>query len=280
MRGMEVSMVRAISYILLVFLSILLVIAIPIGITAFSANSTFLKPYSSDTYLAKSGINSELKLTVKESLMGSDSAKNTSPLAKLRNKLVGQAFDSIVTDDLVSQKMNLLQISLWDYFTGKSKKLLAIPIPELSAALQAANVNLGDKTDLFSLLGGKTAELENIKTTYQLYQKATLVIYILIPILLIVCILLALSLDRRLWIGSCLVIGGLLTLLLWLPVTLFTNSINVPIQMEKVSEGITSLIMLARHDLLIRLSIVSAAVLLIGVIAMLIMKRRNTAQIT
>jgi uncharacterized membrane protein YccF (DUF307 family) len=274
---MEVSMVRAISYILLVFLSILLVITIPIGITAFSANSTFLKPYSSDAYLVKSGINSELKLIVKESLVGSDSAKNTSPLAKLRNKLVGQAFDSIVTDDLVSQKMNLLQISLWDYFTGKSKKLLTIPIPELSVALQAANVNLGDKTDLFSLLGGKTDELENIKTTYQLYQKGTFVIYILIPILLIVCVLLALSLDRSLWIGSCLVIGGLLTLLLWVPVTLFTNSINVPIQMQKVSERITSLIMLARHDFLIRLSIVSAAVLLIGVIAMLIMKRRNTA---
>jgi hypothetical protein len=267
--------VRAISYILLVFLSITLIIAIPIGITAYSANSTFLKPYSSDIYLAKSGINSELKLMVKESIMGSDSAKNTSPLAKLRNKLVGQAFDSIVTDDLVSQKMNLLQISLWDYFTGKSKKLLAIPIPELAAALKAANINLGGNTDLFSLLGGKTDELENIKTTYQLYQKGTLVIYILLPILLIVCVLLAQLLGRSLWIGACLVIGGVLTLLLRVPVNLLTNSISVPIQMQKVSKGITSMTMLARDDFLIRLSIVSAAVLFIGLIAIFLMKRRK-----
>jgi hypothetical protein len=171
--------------------------------------------------------------------------------------------------------VNLLQISLWDYFTGKSNKLLTIPIPELTAALNAANINLGQNTDLFSLLGGKTDELENIKTTYQLYQKGALVIYILIPILLIVCVVLALSLDRRLWIGSCLVIGGILTFLLWLPVTIFTNSITVPIQMQKVSKGITSMIMLARHDFLMQLSIVSAAVLLIGMLAMLLMKRRN-----
>jgi hypothetical protein len=255
----------------------MLVGAIPTGLIAFSANSTFLKPYSSNTYLVKSGLNAGLKLTLRENLIGSNSDNNVSGLEKLRYKLLGHAFDSIFTDDLVSKKMNLLQMSLWDYFTGKSNKLLTVPIPELSAALTAANLILGGNSDLFSLLGGKASELDNIKTTYQLYQRGTLVIYILLPILLILCFLLAQSLNKSRWIGVCLMIGCVLTLLLWLPVTLFSNSFTVPDQMRNVSKEIINLIMLARYDFLIRLSIVSAAVLLLGVFAMFLRPRRDLA---
>jgi hypothetical protein len=256
------------------FFSVLLIALIPAGTILFSANSTFLKPYHSEAYLADSGIYTNIREMIKNKITGEDKQDPTA-LEKLKVKLVGQAFDKIVTDDFVSKKLGLLQTNIWDYLTDKTDTLLTVPVPELTnILLKFPSEQLGEHDDLAGILGLKLEKMEKIKTSYKLAQKGLWVLYILIFILLGLCVLLTYILNiSGKWLGTALIIGALLTLLLSIPIWLSIDNIHVSNDMEELKSSITLLILRTRHDFLQCLSIVSITILAIGILTMFMKKR-------
>jgi hypothetical protein len=267
---------KVISYTLLAIFSALLIVLIPIGTILFSANTTFLKPYHSEAYLADSGIYSDFKQMIRKKIVGETPIDKQSVINKLRGKLVGQAFDKIVTDDFVSLKMGLLQTSLWDYLTDKTNTLIAVPIPEISDMLmKLPGEKSAEHGDLVSLLGLKAQQLESFKTNYLLYNKGLWVLYALILIMLGLCVVLtyALNISGK-WLGVSLLIGGGLSLLLMIPIKLWPSIVSYPRGMNDFSYGINGLIVSVRHDLLQRMSIVAVIVIVFGVLTLFIKQRK------
>jgi hypothetical protein len=270
--------VKVISYLLMAFFSVMLIALIPLGTILFSANSTFLKPYHSEAYLADSGIYTNIKQMIKNKITGEDKQAHPSALEKLKVKLVGQAFDKVVTDDFVSKKLGLLQTNIWDYLTDKTNTFMTVPVTELSnILLKFPSEQLGDHNDLAGILGLKLENMEKIKTSYKLAQKGLWVLYILIFILLGLCVLLTyiLSISGK-WLGISLIIGALLTLLLCVPIWLSIDKIHFSTDMEELKSSITILILRTRHDYLQCLSIVSITILALGIL-MMFMKKRQAA---
>jgi hypothetical protein len=268
--------VKVISYTLLTLFSALLIVLIPIGTILVSANTTFLKPYHSETYLADSGIYKDFKQIIRKKIVGEAPNDKQSVINKLRGQLVGQAFDKIVTDNFVSLKMGQLQNSMWDYLTDKTNTLLTVPVPEISdILLKLPGQKSTEHGDLVSLLGLKTQQLESLKTYYLLYNKGLWVLYALIVILLVLCAILtyALNISGK-WLGISLLIGGGLSLLLMIPIKLWPYNISYPIGMNDFSDGINGLIVSVRHDLLQRMSNVTIIVIVLGFLVLFIKQRK------
>jgi hypothetical protein len=266
---------KIISYTLLALFSALLVVLIPIGTILCSANTTFLKPYHSEAYLADSGIYNDFKEIIRKKIIGETPTGKQSVIDKLRGQLVGQAFDKIVTDDFVSLKMGQLQNSMWDYLTDKTKTLKAIPILEISDILsKLPGEQFAEHGDLISLLGFKAQQVESLKTYYTLYTKGLWVLYALIFILLGLCAILtyALNISGK-WLGISLLIGGALSLLLMIPIKLWPN-VSYPIGINDFSNGINGLIVSVRHDLLQRMSFVAVIVIVLGFLVLFIKQRK------
>jgi hypothetical protein len=268
--------VKVISYMLLTLFSALLIVLIPIGTILVSANTTFLKPYQSEAYLADSGIYNDFKQMLRKKFVGDTPQEKQSALNKLRDQLVGKAFDKIVTDNFIAQKMGQLQKSMWDYFTDKTNTLMAIPIPEITDVLaKIPGQKIIENSDFVSLLGLKAQQIESIKTYYSLYNKGLWVLYALILILLGLCVVLTYVLNiSGKWLGVSLLIGGGLSLLAMIPIKLWPYNISYPKGIAEFSDGINGLMVSVRHDLLQRMSILAVIVIVLGFVVLLIKQRK------
>lgn len=255
----------------------MLIILIPVATVLFSANSTILKPYNTEKYIAESGLNTNFKQVVRKQFTGEEENQKQTALRMLQGKLVGQAFDMLVTDELFANKLGLLQTSFWDYMTDKTKTFLHVPIAELSDInAKFPALKIGELGDLNTLIGLKADKLEDIKRYYSFYSKGLLGLYILIFILASVCILLTFVLDiSGKWLGIVLTSSGALALLLWVPFQLLSTKMNFSQDMKPYEEGISKLIINARHDFLQCLTIVSVVVIATGILTMFMRKREQ-----
>jgi hypothetical protein len=271
---------KVISFFLMLLFSIMLIVLIPIGTALFSANSTILKPYHTETYLTQSGLYSNFKQKIRKSFTGDTGNQKQSALEKLQSKLVGLAFDKIVTDDLVTHKMGQVQTSFWDYLTGKTETFLSVPIVELTEIrTKFPALNIGDFGDFNSLIGLKAAKMEEIKTDYRLYTKGIWVLYIMVFVLVGVCAILSYILNiSGKWLGISLTIGGALALLMWIPLSIIPDKINFSKNMEDYRSGITNLIVNVRHDFLQCLTIVSIVVISLGILMMFMKNREQSPE--
>lgn len=269
--------VKVISYILMMLFSVMLITLIPVATVLFSANSTILKPYNTEKYIAESGLNANFKQVIRKQFTGEEENQKQTALRMLQGKLVGQAFDMLVTDELFANKLGLLQTSFWDYMTDKTKTFLHVPIAELSDInAKFPALKIGELGDLNTLIGLKADKLEDIKRYYSFYSKGLLGLYILIFILASVCVLLTFVLDiSGKWLGIVLTSSGVLALLLWVPFRLLSTKINFSQDMKPYEDGIGQLIINARHDFLQCLTIVSVVVIAIGILTMFMRKREQ-----
>jgi hypothetical protein len=273
-------MVKIVSYFLLTIFGVMLIVLIPAATVLLSANSTFLKPYNSEKYLSESGMYTTLKQMIRKKFVSEDDKVKQSALAKVQTKLVGQAFDKIVTDDLVSRKMGLLQTSLWDYFTDKTETILGVPIAEISEiTAKFPGLKIGEYGDLNSMIGLKADKMEEIKISYLLYSKGLWLLYILIFILAGVCALLTYILNiTGKWLGTSLVIGGALTLLLWVPILIASEMFSLTNDTQSLRGGMIGLFKVVRHDFLQYLTIISVVVISIGIVTTFMRKRVQTPE--
>jgi hypothetical protein len=256
----------------------MLIVLIPAATVLFSANSTFLKPYNSEKYLAESGIYGYFKQKLRNNFVNEDVNVKQTAIEKLQNKLVGQAFDIIVTDDLVSSKMSLMQTALWDYFTDKTKTLVGIPIAEVSdITAKFPTLKIGDQTDLNSMIGLKADKLEKYKTGYLLYSKGVWGLYALIFILAGICALLTYILNiTGKWLGTSIVIGGAIALFLWVPSLIASQMVSDSSSSESLRNGMFGLFKSAQHDFLQCLTIISVVVIALGIVTTFMRKRLQT----
>jgi hypothetical protein len=256
----------------------MLIALIPIGTVIFSANSTILKPYHTEAYLTQSGLYSNFKQMIRNKFTGGNVNQKQSALEKLQSKMVGLAFDKIVTDELVTHKMGQLQTSFWDYLTGKTETFLRVPIAELAnITTKFPALKIGDYGDFNSLIGLKAAKMEEIKTNYRLYTKGIWVLYILVFVLAGVCAILSYILNiSGKWLGISLTIGGALALLMWIPLSIIPDNIGLSKDMEEYKSGITNLIVDVRHDFLQCLTIVSVVVISLGILMMFMRNREQS----
>jgi hypothetical protein len=273
-------MLKIVSYFLLIIFSAMLIVLIPVATVLFSVNTTFLKPYNSEKYLAESGIYGYFKQKLRNNFVNEDVNVKQTAIEKLQNKLVGQAFDTIVTDELVSSKMSLVQTSLWDYFTDKTKTLMGIPIAEVSdITTKFPTLKIGDLTDLNSMIGLKADKLENYKTGYSLYSKGVWGLYALIFILAGICALLTYVLNiTGKWLGISIVIGGAIALFLWVPSLIASQMVSDSSSSESLRNGMFGLLKSAQHDFLQCLTIISVVVIALGIVTTFMRKRLQTPE--
>ncbi|MDB5056415.1 MAG: hypothetical protein JWM44_4465 [Bacilli bacterium] len=287
---------KVISIVLAILLSSLLLILIPVSSVVFSANASILKPYHSQSYFVESGIYPELKQKLKLSILGyknQEEENKASLLDSIRNKIFNKAFDSVVTDDFVALKMFTLQNSFWDYMTDKSNHIAAIPIPELSAALtklidqqilptlvkqqmkEQLKKNLADSIDIIQLMDIQTKKLENTKEKYLLFKREAWLVYFLMFIVLALSVLLSYLRKYRIkWIGVCMTVGGMITMLIWIPKVRYLQNIPISDDMQDLSRGINQLAAAASNDFMLQLSIAAAIAILIG-LAVIWLSPRN-----
>ncbi|MEX2460466.1 MAG: hypothetical protein WD469_04085 [Paenibacillaceae bacterium] len=271
---------RVVSYFLMVLFTVMLIVLIPIGTVLFSLNSTILKPYNTEKYLADSGLYTNLKEIIRKNFTGEDKNEKQSAIQKLQGKLIGQAFDKIVTDDFVASKMALLQTVFWDYMTDKTKTFLHVPIAELSnITAKFPTLEMGGHGDLNTLIGLKADKMEELKRGYKFYSKGLLGLYVLVFILVGICALLSYVLNiSGKWLGVSLTIGGVLTLLLSVPYRFITAEMVTSHNAENLVSGAAQLFIQARHDLLQCLTIVAVAVIAVGILSMFMGNREQAPE--
>lgn len=268
---------KVVSIILMTLFSVMLFALIPVATVLFSVNSTILKPYNTEKYIAESGLNTNFKQKIRNQFTGEDPNQKPSALQKLQAQLVGQVFDSLVTDELIANKMNLLETSFWDYMTDKTQTFLHVPVAELSDInAKFPALKLAELGDFNALIGLKADQLEDIKSYYNYYSKGLSGLYILIFILVGICILLTYVLNiSGKWLGIVITSGGVLTLLLWLPFRFLSTKIDFSPDMAMYQDGINNLILNARHDFLQCLIIVSVVVIALGILTMFMRKKEQ-----
>lgn len=268
---------KVVSIILMTLFSVMLFALIPVATVLFSVNSTILKPYNTEKYIAESGLNTNFKQKIRNQFTGEDPNQKPSALQKLQAQLVGQVFDSLVTDELIANKMNLLETSFWDYMTDKTQTFLHVPVAELSDInAKFPALKLAELGDFNALIGLKADQLEDIKSYYNYYSKGLSGLYILIFILVGICILLTYVLNiSGKWLGIVITSGGVLTLLLWLPFRFLSTKIDFSPDMAMYEDGINNLILNARHDFLQCLTIVSVVVIALGILTMFMRKKEQ-----
>lgn len=268
---------KVVSIILMTLFSVMLFALIPVATVLFSVNSTILKPYNTEKYIAESGLNTNFKQKIRNQFTGEDPNQKPSALQKLQAQLVGQVFDSLVTDELIANKMNLLETSFWDYMTDKTQTFLHVPVAELSDInAKFPALKLAELGDFNTLIGLKADQLEDIKSYYNYYSKGLSGLYILIFILVGICILLTYVLNiSGKWLGIVITSGGVLTLLLWLPFRFLSTKIDFSPDMAMYQDGINNLILNARHDFLQCLTIVSVVVIALGILTMFMRKKEQ-----
>jgi hypothetical protein len=288
---------KVISIVLAILLSSLLLVLIPVSSVVYSLNASILKPYHSQSYFVESGIYPELKQKLKLNILGyknQEEENKASLLDSVRNKIFNKAFDSVVTDNFVTLKMSTLQNSFWDYMTDKSNHIAAIPIPELSAALtklvdqqilptlvkqqmkEQLKKNLADSLDIIQLMDIQTKKLENTKEKYLLFKREAWLVYFLMFIVLALSVLLSYLRKCRIkWIGVCLTVGGMITMLIWIPKVLYLQNISISDDMQDLSRGINQLAAVASNDFMLHLSIASAIAILIGLAVILLSPRKK-----
>ncbi|QGQ98889.1 hypothetical protein EHS13_30430 [Paenibacillus psychroresistens] len=266
---------KIVSYLLLTIFTALLIILIPIATVLFSANTTFLKPYNTEKYLADSGIYGYFEQKLRNNFVNEDVKVKQTALEKLQDKLVGQAFDAIVTDELVSNKMSLVQTGLWDYFTDKTDTVLGIPIAEVSTITEKfPTLKIGDHADINTMIGLKTDKMEKYKTYYSLYSKGIWGLYALIFILVGICALLTYVLNiTGKWLGASIVIGGAIALFLWVPTIIASEMVSDTSASDSLRNGMFGLFKSARHDFLQCLTIISVVVIALGIVTTFMRKR-------
>jgi hypothetical protein len=273
--------VKVISYILLTIFSVMLIVLIPIATVLFSLNSTILKPYNTEKYIAQSGLNSNVKQMIRDKVTGEDKNQQPTALQKVQIKLVGQAFDLVVTDELVTNKLGVLETSFWDYMTDKSDTFLHVPIAEISdMTAKFPTLKIGELGNMDTLIGLKADKLEEIKKYYNFYSKGILGMYVLIVILVVIGVLLSYVLNiGGMWLGSVLMVGGVIAMLVWVPAWLITfYKIDYSTSMKSLGSGLTELILNARHDFLQCLTITAVVVIALGILTMFMKKREQAPE--
>lgn len=183
------------------------------------------------------------------------------------------AINDTLTDSYIATKLSTLQTSLWDFLTDKGGLSLVIATPELQeAAIQAINANdqltndvkeelaknikeqIPASFDLNEMLNkedsaNSTTESKNpinfeqIKSIYQNIKLATLGLYAFVIILLILSILITLYLkNTRRWIGTILIIPGILVLALGVGVNVIASQIKMPDLPSELIDSISKLL--------------------------------------
>lgn len=182
------------------------------------------------------------------------------------------AIKNTLTDSYVGTKLSSLQSTLWDFLTDKGDLSVVIATPELQeAATQAINENekltddvkaevaknikenipasfnlntILNKSDSANSTSDKSnnIDFEQVKSVYKNIKLASLGVYATVVILLIGCILITLSLkNTRGWIGTILIIPGILVLALAFGVKTIPSQIKLNDLPAELSAGISQL---------------------------------------
>jgi hypothetical protein len=127
----------------------------------------------------------------------------------------------------------------------------------------------------------KADRLETIKKYYHFYTKGIMGLYILIFILVGICVLLSYVLNiGGMWLGSVLMVGGVIAMLVWVPAWLITfYKIDYSTSMKSLGSGLTELILNARHDFLQCLTIAAVVVIALGILTMFMKKREPAPEV-
>ncbi len=294
-------MLRILSYIGLVILSILFVLTACLGTLVWSVNATVLKPYESIRYLQQSGIYRELGGIVGEMFTPEDSnpsnGQSSTPEEIELQETIVVTLQEILTEQYIASKFTPLQTNIWDYITDKSELSLVVAIPEIREQMLKAimdNTRLPEQVkaeapakvneifpetiDFAKLLNSNAEENQSsennskfdfaqIKEIYHTIARATVGLYSVIVVLLALCVGISLYLkNTHRWIGTILLIPGILILVQGLAVKSVTGVVPTSDLPEAFQTSVTQLISDVSGDISSQLFMVAAIFLVASIL--------------
>lgn len=172
--------------------SLFLIVLSPMILVIYSVQSTILEPYSWNGYLQESGIYPKFTEYLLTRITVSEEIELSEETAMFR-EAVARSVSEVVTADWMENKVDYLQISIWDYMLGREERIGNVPIPEFKAALVREfhrmidrmekpeeyknelltqfNERVPSEIDIYNTYNVKDKELQSLKRGYEKFNE-------------------------------------------------------------------------------------------------------------
>lgn len=223
---------------ILIFLTLTLIITIPLALILQSLSSSILKPYNTFNYFDKSSIYQELEKIIEEKITG-EYAKNNNIITV---KLFTMVSNEFVTDELIAVNIRSIQNSTWDYILGKTDKVEPISTKpflqefyqlfdsQMEEYAEKNNIPLGlfdqefkkwldrvlpDSIDFMKISGVDIEEVNKIKQYYYDTKKLLYILYLVIIAALLIGFIILVNIKRFFRWFTVIIISGVSLILIF-----------------------------------------------------------------
>jgi len=282
---------------LLILVSIVFIILLPLTLVYESLNTTILKPYETIRYLDESGIYQEAETVVEEEVLKKIDSLDIIIPSDILSNLISRS----ITEEWISYFSKETQNSFWRYIVDESEILGPLSLTDFNIYVKEIAIDeLSNVSDGISFLENSintnidrflpktisiddifidyTQQIEEIKKNYQTMKFLEIVIYILLAFIIVIGAILASNFKKTIrWLGIVFTITGTLTLVPALLINIidkqnfYTEFLNHDFY-QYLNSSVTTLLDLIINDIVVKLSMLSVGVLIVGVFFLLFSK--------